>query len=55
MSDLRPPVPPFDRQSAVVKVRAAEDAWNSGDPVRVASAYTLDSRWRNRDTFINGR
>lgn len=51
----RPPLPPFDHDSAVRKVRAAEDAWNSRDPERVSLAYTSDSRWRNRSTFINGR
>ena len=51
----RPPVPPFDRASAVQKVRLAEDGWNSRDPAKVALAYTPDSRWRNRDTFITGR
>src|SRR5215472_15027610 len=51
----RPPVPPFDRDAAMKKVQAAEDAWNTCDPVRVAGAYTVDSVWRNRDTFITGR
>ena len=51
----RPPLPPFTRESAVEKVRMAEDAWNSRDPVRVAGAYTVDSRWRNRADFIQGR
>src|SRR4051812_35175647 len=51
----RPPLPPFDRDSALRKVQAAEDAWNTRDPERVASAYTVDSVWRNRDTFITGR
>ncbi|MDA8067158.1 MAG: nuclear transport factor 2 family protein [Actinomycetota bacterium] len=51
----RPPLPPFDHDSAVVKVRAAEDAWNSRDPERVSLAYTPDSRWRNRSTFLTGR
>ena len=50
----RPPCPPFDRESAAQKVRAAEDAWNTRDPVRVAAAYTPDSRWRNRESFLNG-
>jgi nuclear transport factor 2 (NTF2) superfamily protein len=44
----RPPVPPFNQQTAVEKVRLAEDGWNTRDPERVALAYTLDSRWRNR-------
>lgn len=51
----RPPLPPFDSQSAATKVRAAEDAWNLRDPARVALAYTPDSRWRNRSEFIAGR
>jgi len=48
-------VPPFSRETAILKVRKAEDAWNSRDPEKVALAYTLDSRWRNRAEFINGR
>jgi nuclear transport factor 2 (NTF2) superfamily protein len=48
-------VPPFTRETAAQKVRKAEDAWNSRDPQRVALAYTLDSHWRNRAEFINGR
>jgi nuclear transport factor 2 (NTF2) superfamily protein len=51
----RPPVPPFTRESAMQKVRLAEDAWNSRDPHRVSLAYTLDSRWRNRTEFPRGR
>jgi uncharacterized protein len=51
----RPPFPPFDEQSAAQKVQAAEDAWNTRDPERVAGAYTEDSVWRNRDEFITGR
>ena len=51
----RPPFPPFDEDSARQKVRAAEDAWNTCDPERVAQAYTLDSVWRNRDQHVNGR
>jgi nuclear transport factor 2 (NTF2) superfamily protein len=51
----RPPLPPFDDLSAVQKVKLAEDAWNSRDPARVALGYTLDSRWRNRAEFVNGR
>jgi len=54
-TDRRPPFPPFTRQSAIEKVRKAEDAWNSRDPARVALAYSVDSRWRNRSEFINGR
>lgn len=49
------PVPPFTRESATLKVRLAEDAWNSRDPHRVSLAYAEDSRWRNRSEFINGR
>jgi nuclear transport factor 2 (NTF2) superfamily protein len=51
----RPPFPPFDEASAAQKVRMAEDAWNSRDPVRVSLAYTEDSVWRNRDEFFAGR
>ena len=51
----RPPLPPFTRETAIQKVRAAEDAWNSRDPERVALAYTADSRWRNRAEFLAGR
>lgn len=51
----RPPVPPFDEASAIKKVQAAEDAWNSRDPAKVKMAYTEDSKWRNRDLFLNGR
>jgi nuclear transport factor 2 (NTF2) superfamily protein len=47
--------PPFDRQTAILKVRAAEDAWNSRDPERVSLAYSVDSEWRNRGEFIRGR
>src|SRR5438067_11259384 len=49
------PVLPFSRETAIMKVRMAEDAWNSRDPHRVSLAYTEDSRWRNRAEFINGR
>ena len=56
MTDIqRPPLPPFTRQDAILKVRKAEDAWNGRDPARVALAYTADSRWRNRSTFLQGR
>lgn len=48
-------VPPFTRDTAIQKVRAAEDGWNSRDPERVAQAYTIDSRWRNRSEFVAGR
>ncbi len=51
----RPPLPPFTEKTARQKVQAAEDAWNSRDPDRVALAYTEDSRWRNRGEFIKGR
>ncbi|MFI5662588.1 DUF1348 family protein [Streptomyces sp. NPDC051684] len=51
----RPPLPPFTRETAVRKVRLAEDAWNTRDPQRVALAYTPDSRWRNRAEFPEGR
>lgn len=51
----RPPLPPFTRETAVEKVRLAEDAWNTRDPERVAAAYTADSRWRNRAEFVTGR
>jgi len=51
----RPPLPPFTRETAVQKVRLAEDAWNSRDPERVSQGYTVDSRWRNRAEFVNGR
>ena len=52
---VRPPVPPFTEDTARQKVQAAEDAWNTRDPERVAAAYTEDSRWRNRDEFFTGR
>ncbi|WP_030441523.1 nuclear transport factor 2 family protein [Actinoplanes subtropicus] len=52
---MRPPVPPFTPETAAAKVRAAEDAWNTRDPERVALAYTEDSVWRNRDVFVTGR
>src|SRR4030095_5644235 len=51
----RPPLPPFTRETAIQKVRLAEDGWNSRDPEKVALAYTIDSRWRNRAEFPNGR
>ena len=53
--ETRPPVPPFTRDDAIKKVRAAEDGWNTRDPQRVALAYTPDSRWRNRSEFFEGR
>lgn len=51
----RPPLPPFTLETAAQKARAAEDAWNSREPARVALAYTEDSRWRNRSDFFQGR
>jgi hypothetical protein len=54
-SSVRPPLPPFNEESARQKVRAAEDAWNSRDPERVALGYTVDSVWRNRAEFLHGR
>lgn len=55
MSGTRPPLPPFTAQTAAAKVQAAEDAWNTRDPHRVALAYSTDSWWRNRDRFLVGR
>ncbi|MET9515576.1 nuclear transport factor 2 family protein [Streptomyces sp. NPDC002994] len=55
MTDKRPPFPPFTAETALRKVQAAEDGWNSRDPERVSLAYTEDSEWRNRDTFLRGR
>jgi nuclear transport factor 2 (NTF2) superfamily protein len=52
---MRPPVPPFTEATARQKVQAAEDAWNTRDPERVAAAYTEDSRWRNREEWLTGR
>jgi len=54
-TEVRPPLPPFNFETATKKVRAAEDAWNTRDPQRVALAYTPDSRWRNRSEFLVGR
>jgi nuclear transport factor 2 (NTF2) superfamily protein len=51
----KPPLPPFTRETALLKVQAAEDAWNTRDPERVAAAYTADSAWRNRGEFVTGR
>ena len=51
----RPPLPPFTRETAIQKVRLAEDGWNTRDPEKVALAYAVDSRWRNRAEFPNGR
>ena len=53
--ESRPPLPPFTLESATRKVQAAEEAWNSRDPVRVSLAYTPDTEWRNRAEFVNGR
>lgn len=53
--ESRPPLPPFSRETAVKKVRLAEDGWNSRDAAKVALAYTIDTRWRNRSTFITNR
>jgi nuclear transport factor 2 (NTF2) superfamily protein len=55
MSETRPPLPPFTTESAALKCRRAEDAWNRRDPTSVALAYTPDSRWRNRAEFFSGR
>mgnify|MGYP001952020623 FL=1 len=55
MLEQRPPLPPFDVQTAAIKARRAEDAWNGRDPVKVSLAYTEDSWWRNRSEFFQGR
>lgn len=55
MTEKRYPLPPFTHQTALEKVQLAEDAWNSQDPERVAKAYTIDTEWRNRSQFVNGR
>ena len=55
MAKEKPPLPPFTRETAAQKVQAAEDAWNTRDPHKVALAYTVDSVWRNRDAFVSGR
>ena len=54
-AEVRPPLPPFTRESAIEKVRLAEDGWNSRDPQRVSLAYTLDTQWRNRAEFAHSR
>ena len=54
-NEARPPFPPFTEETAIQKVRLAEDGWNSRNPEKVALAYTVDSRWRNRSEFVNGR
>ncbi len=53
--ESRPPLPPFTLETATRKVQAAEDAWNTRDPIRVSLAYTPDTEWRNRADFVNGR
>ncbi len=55
IDEPRPPLPPFDLEGALQKVRMAEDAWNSRDPAKVSLAYTVDSVWRNRSDFLQGR
>jgi nuclear transport factor 2 (NTF2) superfamily protein len=49
------PLPPFNKETAIQKIQKAEDAWNSKDPIQISKAYTLDTEWRNRNQFINGR
>ena len=53
--EIRNPIPPFTMETALQKVKAAEDAWNTKDPEKVCLAYTIDTEWRNRTDFINGR
>jgi nuclear transport factor 2 (NTF2) superfamily protein len=53
--EQRPPLPPFTRETAIEKTRKAEDGWNSRDPQKVSLAYSIDSRWRNRNQFVTGR
>jgi hypothetical protein len=53
--ETKPPLPPFTLETAKAKIQAAENAWNTRDPERVALAYTEDSEWRNRHEFVNGR
>lgn len=55
MTEQKPPLPPFTKETAEQKMKMAEDAWNSKDPVKVSKAYTIDTEWRNRSEFINGR
>ena len=55
MPDTRPPLPPFTRDTAILKVRGAENGWNTRDSQKVALAYTVDSQWRNRAEFLHGR
>ncbi|MEX5623507.1 DUF1348 family protein, partial [Pseudomonas syringae] len=54
-AQARPPLPPFTRESAIEKVRLAEDGWNTREPEKIALAYTLDTKWRNRAEFANNR
>jgi nuclear transport factor 2 (NTF2) superfamily protein len=54
-AEVRPPLPPFTRETAIEKVRLAEDGWNSRDPQKVSLAYTLDTQWRNRAEFVHSR
>ncbi|ACR12861.1 DUF1348 family protein [Teredinibacter turnerae] len=55
VEDVREPLPPFTRDTAIKKIRLAEDAWNLKNAEKIATAYSLDSRWRNRDVFLQGR
>lgn len=55
VEDIRQPLPPFTKASAIEKIRLAEDAWNLKNPEKIATAYSIQSRWRNRDCFIEGR
>jgi nuclear transport factor 2 (NTF2) superfamily protein len=55
MENKRYPLPPFNKETALQKVQAAEDAWNTCDPEKVSMAYTIDTEWRNRNEFVNGR
>jgi nuclear transport factor 2 (NTF2) superfamily protein len=55
MTESRPPLPPFTLETAIQKVQAAENAWNTRDPEHVSLAYTVDSQWRNRDEYVVGR
>lgn len=55
IEDIRQPLPEFTKETAIQKIRMAEDGWNNKDPAKIATAYSLDSKWRNRDTFVEGR
>lgn len=55
MTKIKTPVPPFTEESAKQKIQLAENAWNSKDPIQISLAYTVDSEWRNRSSFVNGR